>query len=82
MDNTKFLINMKTDEEKYKLGVITKKFTGYANYEVQFDGETVPSKKMYGYLGNAVLSVGKRVILMKMSGTYVILGSIDGRVFN
>lgn len=42
-----------------------------------FDGSTEPTQKQYKCLGTpAALNIGDRVVVLKQSGTYVILGRI------
>ena len=43
---------------------------------VQFDGEPAPSAKNYKCLANYSPAVNDRVLLIKVSGTYVILGKV------
>lgn len=43
-----------------------------------FAGETTAANKYYKCLSSANVSQGQRVVAMKQSGTYVVLGSIGG----
>lgn len=40
------------------------------------DGEDAPTTKAYSFLGSYIPSVGDRVLIAKVSGTYVVLGSV------
>lgn len=66
-----FLNILKTDEKKvFKLGKID------ANLKVKFDGETVASTKVYKRLSSYTPVAADRVLLVAISGTYVILGKV------
>lgn len=43
-----------------------------------FAGESTAANKYYKRLGSANVSQGQRVVVMKQSGTYVVLGNIGG----
>lgn len=58
----------------YKLGTVTSTSGGVS---VQFDGETTPSTKKYKRLASySSPTVNDRVLLIKVGGTYVILGKV------
>lgn len=58
----------------YKLGTVTSTSGGVS---VQFDGETTPSAKKYKRLASySSPAVNDRVLLIKVGGTYVILGKV------
>lgn len=58
----------------YKLGTVTSTSGGVS---VQFDGETTPSTKKYKRLASySSPTVNDRVLLIKVGGTYVIIGKI------
>lgn len=46
--------------------------------KLQFDGDSEYSTKYYRTLNNVSLATGSRVLVLKVSGTYIILG----RVYN
>lgn len=59
---------------EYKLATVTSVDGGIS---VQFDGETSPSQKKYKRLANySSPAVDDRVLMVKIAGTYVILGKI------
>lgn len=59
---------------EYKLGTVTSTSGGVS---VQFDGETTPSAKKYKRLASySSPTVNDRVIMVKIGGSYVILGKI------
>ena len=59
---------------EYKLGTVTSTSGGIY---VQFDGETTPSTKKYKRLASySNPAVNDRVLLIKVGGSYVILGKI------
>ena len=58
----------------YKLGTVTSTSGGIY---VQFDGETTPSTKKYKRLASySSPTVNDRVLLIKVGGTYVIIGKV------
>lgn len=82
MFSAKDLIMNTQPKDEIRLGTIKGKWSGYANYIVQFDGETAPSQKKYGYIGKSTtFSTNDRVMLLKRAGTYVIIGAIGGTDF-
>ena len=40
------------------------------------DGEDAPTTKAYSFLGSYVPTPGDRVLIAKVSGTYVVLGAV------
>ena len=58
----------------YKLATVTSTSGGVS---VQFDGETTPSTKKYKRLASySSPTVNDRVLLVKVGGTYVIIGKV------
>ena len=47
-----------------------------SNPIIKFDGEQTPSSKIYKRLGSYAPTKGDRVLLVSVSGTYVILGKV------
>lgn len=61
---------------EYKMGTVTALANGGAPM-VTFDGETIASQKLYKRLASySSPSVNDRVLMLKISGTYVILGKV------
>jgi hypothetical protein len=59
---------------QFKMGTVTAVASGI---HVQFDGETSPSGKVYKKLSSySSPVVNDRVLLLQISGTYIILGKI------
>jgi hypothetical protein len=59
---------------QFKMGTVTAVASGI---HVQFDGETSPSGKVYKKLASySSPAVNDRVLLLQISGTYIILGKI------
>lgn len=57
-----------------KLATVTSTNNGVS---VQFDGETTPSAKKYKHLSSYNNpAVGDRVLMLEISGTYIILGKV------
>lgn len=61
-------------ERQFKLGTVTSISGGIS---VQFDGETAPISKKYKRLASySNPAVNDRVLLIKVGGSYVVLGKI------
>ena len=58
---------------EYKLGTVTSTSGGVF---VRFDGETTASQKSYKRLASYSPAVNDRVLLIKVGGTYIILGRV------
>ena len=63
------IIDKKEDKKVFKLGTIV-------DGKVQFDGEDTPSEKNYTRLNSYTITMGDRVLLAVVGGTYVILGKV------
>jgi hypothetical protein len=50
--------------------------TGTSPLNIQFDGETAASSRTYTRLSSYTPSVGDRVLLSRISSTWVVLGKI------
>lgn len=57
----------------FKMGTVDSLFPD-GSPKVKFDGETTPSQKKYKRLASYTPSVGDRVVIASVSGTYVVLG--------
>lgn len=77
MDAEQFLGIVKNNEktENFKLGKIDSNYTT-GRPKVMFDGENIVSEKQYCYLNSYIPIANDRVLLIKISGTFVILGEI------
>ncbi len=70
MNSFEFLGLLKEDKKSlFRLGTIV-------NSKVQFDGESTVSGKTYKRLSSYTISNGDRVLLVRIAGTYVILGEV------
>jgi hypothetical protein len=59
----------------YKMGTVTALSSGAPM--ITFDGETTASQKLYKRLASySSPEVNDRVLLLKMSGTYIIMGKV------
>ncbi len=58
-----------------KLGKVVDLFND-GKPKILFDGESVPSNKKYKELEGVTLNVNDRVMLVAISGTYIIVGKI------
>lgn len=70
INSYEFLGLIKEEDIKvFRLGTIV-------NGKVKFDGESIASEKIYKRLSSYSVADGDRVLLARISGTYVILGKI------
>ena len=69
-----FAMEEKEDKEIWKLGTVTDLFES-GKGKIMFDGETIASGKEYSSL-NYTATIGDRVLLAVVKGTYVILGKV------
>lgn len=70
MDSFEFLDLIKEEDKSvFRLGTIV-------SGKVKFDGEEAASQKTYKRLGSYTLTNGDRVLLVRIAGTYVILGKV------
>lgn len=58
---------------RFKIGTIA---NANGKPTVKFAGESQPSQKRYSYLDSYTPTVNDRVLMAKVSGTYVILGKL------
>lgn len=77
MTPTEFLniIQGKDNPDVYKMGKVDPAYSE-GRPRIVFDGESVPSKKRYPYLGSYTPRGSDRVLLAVVKGTYVILGKV------
>lgn len=69
-----FSIEEKEDKKAFRLGVVSELFES-GKGKIMFDGETIASGKEYSSL-NYTATIGDRVLLAVVKGTYVILGKV------
>lgn len=69
------IMNNNSKENNYKLGTIDPGYSG-GRPRIIFDGEDAPSQKKYPYLGSYTPGKNDRVLLLSVSGTYVVLGKV------
>lgn len=67
------------ESNSFKLGIVTDLFEN-ETAKIQFDGEETPSEKQYAYLSSYIPTVGDRVLLGVLGGTYIILGKVNYNV--
>ena len=68
------IVKEELKETAYKIGIITSIVSGKPR--IMFDGETVASGKGYSFIQNYAPNIGDRVLLSRISGTYIITGKI------
>lgn len=72
------LIEKKQKKGAYKIGRIPDNYTS-GEPSILFDGEQTPSGKTYKCLGSYHPIAGDRVLLARVSNTYVVLGGLGSR---
>ena len=72
-----FLKITKGDSSKapYRLGKIDSEYSS-GRPKVVFDGETTASEKQYPYLDSYAPAANDRVLLMRVSGSYIVIGKV------
>lgn len=68
------LMTPNNNSKSFKLAVVKSISSGKTI--VQFDGEEESSNKSYSRLGSYLPTVGDRILLLNVGGTYVIAGEI------
>lgn len=66
----------KAPETEFYIATVSS--VGSSGVKLLFAGESTAADKYYKCLGSANVSAGDRVVAMKQSGTYVVLGVIGG----
>lgn len=59
----------------YRLGKIDPAYIS-GRPRIVFDGETVASEKQYPYIGSYTPAAGDRVLLERVSGSYIVIGKV------
>lgn len=67
---------MSESNENYRMAVIAERNGTTYQYKVKFDGDSEASQKYYKSLGGLYLSAGTRVLCLKVSGTWIIMGKV------
>ena len=72
-----FLKITRNDSSKapYRLGKIDPAYSS-GRPKIVFDGETTASEKQYPYLSSYTPTANDRVMLLRVSGSYVIIGKV------
>ena len=67
-------MNRQKTDRVFRLGKVSSVTGGLPT--IQFDGEETASGKLYAKLGSYSPTTGDRVLLAKVSGTYIVLGKV------
>ena len=67
-------MNRQKTEKAFRLGRVDSVTGGLPT--IQFDGEETASGKLYAKLDGYSPTTGDRVLLAKVSGTYIVLGKV------
>jgi hypothetical protein len=67
-------MNRQKTEKVFRLGKVDSVTGGLPT--IQFDGEETASGKLYAKLDGYSPTTGDRVLLAKVSGTYIVLGKV------
>lgn len=68
---------MRESEEFLRMAVVTGRNGSTYQYKVKFDGDSEASQKYYKTLGELYLTTGARVLCLKVSGTWIIMGKVS-----
>lgn len=76
-----FVLELSNDEEQknLKLATVVDLFENQTA-KIEFDGEDIPSEKQYAYLKSYIPTIGDRILLAAIGGTYIILGKVNYNV--
>lgn len=67
-------MNRQKTEKVFRLGMVDSVTGGLPT--IQFDGEETASGKLYARLDSYTPAVNDRVLLAKVSGSYIVLGKV------
>lgn len=67
---------MSESMEILRVATVTERNGSTYNYRVKFDGDTEASQKYYKTMDNLSITIGKRVLCARVSGTWIILGRL------
>lgn len=51
--------------------------SSYPRTKLIFDGETAATQKYYPVLNKTAIAVGTRVLVLKLAGSYIVLGQVQ-----
>lgn len=76
-DAEELILITKQNEAKapYRLGKIDPEYVS-GRPKIVFDGEAIASEKQYPYLGSYTPAANDRVLLVRVSGSYVVIGKV------
>lgn len=67
---------MSDEREILRMAMVTERNGSTYTYKIKFDGDEAASQKFYKTMGNLSITIGKRVLCARVSGTWIILGRI------
>lgn len=68
---------MSESKEILRMATVTERNGSTYQYKVKFDGDSEASQKYYKTLGGLYLTTGARVLCLKVSGTWIIMGKVS-----
>lgn len=70
------IMDLTKGKSDYRMATVVKRYSN-SDLQVRFDGEDETSPKLYSYLKSLTPKDGTRVLMLKISGTYIIVGEIS-----
>lgn len=67
---------MSESGETLRIATVTERDGTNYRYKIKLDGDTDASQKYYKTMGNLSITIGKRVLCARVSGTWIILGRL------
>lgn len=67
---------MSENKEILRMATVTERNGSTYTYKIKFDGDEAASQKFYKTMDNLSITIGKRVLCARVSGTWIILGRI------
>lgn len=67
---------MSENKEILRMATVTERNGSTYTYKIKLDGDTEASQKFYKTMDNLSITIGKRVLCARVSGTWIIIGKI------
>lgn len=67
---------MSESKEILRVATVTERNGSSYTYKIKLDGDEAASQKFYKTMDNLSITIGKRVLCARVSGTWIILGRI------
>ena len=67
---------MNESKEILRMATVTERNGSTYTYKIKLDGDEAASQKFYKAMDDLSITIGKRVLCARVSGTWIILGRI------